>query len=178
MFPIYITYISCMVYWSNVIDGNKMSVRASSSVLELQHNPFFSCRMLDQYRETFQFIHYLSTEEQCLMKSIVCFFLSNKEKWKELPGFFFHWLMEVDQSGMNWLFTTSMSWLWTKVSLKHMMSNSGLMIHSILDCHAMIQHQVNSSLPKTSPVLGQYVHNFTCCTRAKCCILMSTINVL
>lgn len=45
--------------------------------------------MLDQYRETFQFIHYLSTEEQCLMKSIVCFFLSNKEKWKELPGFFF-----------------------------------------------------------------------------------------
>lgn len=69
--------------------------------------------------------------------------------------------MEVDQSGMNWLFTTSMSWLWTKVSLKHKMSNSGLMIHSILDCHAMIQHQVNSSLPKTSPVLGQYVHNFT-----------------
>lgn len=107
------------------------------------------------------------------------FFLSNKEKWKELPGFFYHWLMEVDQSGMNWLFTTSMSWLWTKVSLKHKMSNSGLMIHSILDCHAMIQHQVNSSLPKTSPVLGQYVlHNCTCCTRAKCCILMSTINVL
>lgn len=178
MFPIYITYISCMVYWSNVIDGNKMSVRASSSVLELQHNPFFFLQDAGSIQGNLS-VYSLFINWRTMLNEINClFFLSNKEKWKELPGFFFHWLMEVDQSGMNWLFTTSMSWLWTKVSLKHKMSNSGLMIHSILDCHAMIQHQVNSSLPKTSPVLGQYVHNFTCCTRAKCCILMSTINVL